>query len=141
MSGRRSSGDRAETEAERLQRKRKEADKKAAQTAEERAARSQSRTSAVPDDGMGDAAVSGRRTGTRGSPSPPESPDKTKRNSTAKRGSKRRSTDSLKSSSEEDEITTTGAAETETGKRKLAMVSGVQSFQVKSFKIIFLGNS
>ena len=95
----------------------------------------------VPDDGMGDAAVSGRRTGTRGSPSPPESPDKTKRNSTEKRGSKRRSTDSLKSSSEEDEITTTGAAETETGRRKSAIGSGAQSFQVKLFKIIFLGNS
>ncbi len=47
--------------------------------------------------------------------------------------------DSLKSSSEEDEITATGAAET--GKKKLAIVSGVQRFQVKLFKIIFLGNS
>jgi hypothetical protein len=39
------------------------------------------------------------------------------------------------------EIATTGAAETETGRRKLAIGSGVQSFQVKLFKIIFLGNS
>ncbi len=47
--------------------------------------------------------------------------------------------DSLKSSSEDDGITKTGAIEA--GKKKLIKVSGVQGFQVKLFKIIFVKNS
>ncbi len=45
----------------------------------------------------------------------------------------------MKSSSNDEEITASGAVET--GKNKLLKNSGVQGFQVKIFKINFLGNS
>ena len=133
MSGsRRSSGGHAaETETDRANRKRKEAEQKNAQTAEGRAARASSR--GANDDGLVDAsATARRRVSQAGSPSPlasPVSKSTTRKPSKSKAGA-------LESSSD-DEVAVSGAVSS--GKAKLMKGSGVQSnAEVKLFKIHFL---
>ena len=64
MSGRRSSGGRAETAAEKAQRKRREAEERAPQSSEGRTARVTSRSTGGINDGLADVASSGKRRAT-----------------------------------------------------------------------------
>ena len=133
MSGsRRSSGGHAaETETDRANRKRKEAEQKNAQTAEGRAARASSR--GANDDGLLDAAAtSRRRVSQAGSPSPLASPVS---KSTTRKTSKSKAAN-LETSSD-DEVAVAGAVSA--GKTKLMKSSAVKSnAEVKLFKIHFL---
>ena len=123
MSGSRraSGGHAAETDTEKAKRKRKEAEKKNAQTAEGRAARASSR--GANDDGLLDAAAtSRRRVSQAGSPSP--------RKRVKGKGA------TLESSSD-DEVAVAGVVSA--GKAKLMKGSAVKSSaEVKLFKIHFL---
>ena len=125
------SGSRRETEADKAKRKRKEADDKNSQTAEDRAARANSRS--ANDDGLVEAAAnSRRRVSQAGCPSPPASP--VPKAATRKRLKGKGAT--LESSSD-DEVAVAGAASS--GKTKLMKGSSVKSHaEVKLFKIHFL---
>ncbi len=102
---------------------------------ESRSMRQQTWSSLGTNDGLGDAAASGKRKADASS-APHDSPDKL-----PKRGSRKakRSDASLQSSSEDDEEIVTGAVDAE--KSKFARHPGLQSVQVKSFGIHFLENS
>ena len=131
-SGKGLSRPRGETEAEKTLRKRRESEQKGAQMVDSRSARHQSRSSIATDDGLGDAAASGKRKADASS-TPHDSPDKL-----PKRGSKKtkRWDASLQSSSsEDDEESVTGAVET--GKSKLARRTGLQIVQVSHLKSTF----
>ncbi len=118
---------RGETEAEKTLRKRREAEQKSAQMVDSRSesARHQSRSSPATNDGLGDAAASGKRKADASS-TPPDSQDKLPR-SRSRKG--KRSDASLQSSSEDDEASLAGAVIA--GKGKLARHTGLQSVQVK----------
>ena len=130
-SGKGLSRPRGETEAEKTLRKRRESEQKGAQMVDSRSARHQSRSSIATDDGLGDAAASGKRKADASS-TPHDSPEKLPKSRSRKA---KRPDASLQSSSEDDEASVAGAVIA--GKGKLARRTGLQSVQVKSFEIHF----
>ena len=127
MSGNRSSrssgGTAAETEAEKAQRKRKEAELKSSQTAEGRAARASTR--GASDDGLVEAAASSRRRVSQaGSPSPLASPasKSTNRKRTKGKGA------NLDTSSDDEQAVAGAVA---AGRTKLMKGSAVKNAEVK----------
>ena len=116
---------RGETDAGKTLRKQREAEQKGAQMVDSRSTRNQSRSSLATDDGLGDAAASGKRKADASS-TPHDSPNKLPRSRSRKA---KRSDASSQSSSEDDEASV--AVAVIAGKGELARRTGLQSVQVK----------